>query len=149
MSENSEPVWIETDLALAIHDRQLAEHGGPIGVRDAAGLDLALARARNQWAYGETDLCALAAAYAYDVARNHPFTDGNKPTAWMLARLFLASNDVRIAFVPEEAVGMVLALAGGTLSEAGVAAWFTVRRADAPVDRRMQRPVRRFKTRTG
>ena len=77
MTKPVEPVWIETELALAIHDRQLAEHGGPIGLRDASALESALARARNQWTYGETDLCALAAAYAYGVARNHPFTDGN------------------------------------------------------------------------
>ena len=83
MTKPVEPVWIETELALAIHDRQLAEHGGPIGLRDASALESALARARNQWTYGETDLCALAAAYAYGVARNHPFTDGNKRTAWV------------------------------------------------------------------
>ncbi|MBP7950886.1 MAG: type II toxin-antitoxin system death-on-curing family toxin, partial [Verrucomicrobiales bacterium] len=113
----AEPVWIETELALAIHDRQLAEHGGPIGVRDASALESALARPRNQWAYGEADLCALAAAYAFGIARNHPFTDGNKRTAWILARLFLALNDVRIAFDPEDAVDMVLMLAAGNLAE--------------------------------
>jgi len=124
MSQSLEPVWIETELALAVHDRQLAEHGGPIGVRDAAGLDSALARAQNQWAYGETDLCALAAAYAYGVARNHPFTDGNKRTAWVLARLFLALNEVHIVFAPEDAIRMVLGLAAGTSEEAEVSAWF-------------------------
>lgn len=127
MLQIAEPVWIETELALAIHDRQLAEHSGPIGLRDAAILESALSRPRNQWAYGETDLCALAAAYAYDLARNHPFTDGNKRTAWVLARLFLALNDVQIGFVPEEAVHMVLALASGTLAEAEVADWFRAR----------------------
>ena len=127
MAQIAEPVWIEAELALAIHDRQLAEHGGPIGVRDASALESALARARNQWAYGEADLCALAEAYAYGVARNHHFTDGNKRTAWVLARLFLALNDLRIIFAPEEAIQMVLALAGGTLAEADVANWFRAR----------------------
>ncbi|WP_333604988.1 type II toxin-antitoxin system death-on-curing family toxin [Novosphingobium sp.] len=127
MVQIAEPVWIETELALAIHDRQLAEHSGPIGLRDTAILESALGHPRNQWAYGETDLCALAAAYAYGVARNHPFTDGNKRTAWVLARLFLALNDVQIGFVPEEAVHMVLALASGTLAEAEVADWFRAR----------------------
>ncbi len=129
MAQKVEPVWINTELALAIHDRQLAEHGGPIGVRDAAALESALDRPRNQWAYGEADLCALAAAYAYGVARNHPFTDGNTRTAWVLARLFLALNTMRISFAPEEAIPMVLALASGSLTEAEVAAWFRARLA--------------------
>jgi death-on-curing protein len=77
MGQIAEPVWIEAALALAIHDRQLAEHRGPMGVRDASAMELALGRPRNQWAYGEADLCALAAAYSYGVARNHPFVDGN------------------------------------------------------------------------
>lgn len=127
----AEPVWIETELALAIHDRQLAEHGGPVGVRDASALESALGRPRNQWAYGKADPCALAAAYAYDIARNHPFTDGNKRTAWVLARLFLALNAVRIVFAPEEAVHMVLALASGTLTEAEVADWLRARQASS------------------
>lgn len=127
MVQIAEPVWIEAELALAIHDRQLAEHGGPIGVRDASALESALGRPRNQWAYGEVDLCSLAAAYAYGVASNHPFVDGNKRTAWVLARLFLVLNEVRIAFAPEEAIHMVLALASGTLTEVEVAEWFRTR----------------------
>ena len=129
MVSSAEPVWIEAELALAIHDRQLAEHGGPIGVRDTSALESALARPRNQWAYGQSDLCALAAAYAFGVARNHPFADGNKRTAWVLARLFLALNDVRIAFKPEAAIEMVLMLAAGNLAENEVAAWLSARRA--------------------
>lgn len=129
MAQIAEPVWIEADLALAIHDRQLAEHGGPIGVRNTSALESALGRPRNQWAYGEADLCALAAAYAYGVARNHPFVDGNKRTAWVLARLFLGLNGVQIGFAPEEAIHMVLALASGSLAEAEVAEWFRTRLA--------------------
>lgn len=127
--QSHEPVWIETELALAIHDRQLAEHGGPIGLRDAPALDSALARPRYQWVYGETELCTLAAAYAYGVARSHPFVDGNKRTAWVLARLFLVLNDIRVSFEPEEAVHMVLKLAAGKLSERDVAEWFEARQS--------------------
>jgi death-on-curing protein len=123
VAETREPAWIEVELALAIHDRQLAEHGGPIGLRDASGLASALARPRNQWAYGETDPCALAAAYAYGIARNHPFVDGNKRTAWVLARLFLALNGISISFAPEDAVRVVLELAASNLDEANFAAW--------------------------
>jgi death on curing protein len=119
-----EPVWLDAEIALAIHDRQLAEHGGGIGVRDAGLLDSALARPVNQWNYGENDLPALAAAYAYGVAKNHPFVDGNKRTAWVLARLFLALNDVSLKFTSEEAIATVLVLAAGELSEEEMADWF-------------------------
>lgn len=124
-----EPVWIDAKLALAIHDRQLAEHGGPSGVRDAGALESALARAHNQWSYGEVDLCALAAAYAFGVARNHPFTDGNKRTAWVVARAFLMLNAVELAYSPGDAISTVLALAAGELNEAELADWFRVHMA--------------------
>jgi death on curing protein len=119
-----EPVWLDAQVALAIHDRQLAEHGGGVGVRDAGMLESALARPQNQWTYGEDDVCALAAAYAFGVAKNHPFVDGNKRTAWVLARLFLALNDVSLKFTSEEAIATVLALAAGELSEEQMADWF-------------------------
>jgi death on curing protein len=123
-SDRIAPVWLDAELALAIHERQLAEHGGGIGVRDAGMLDSALARPLNQWNYGEEDLCALAAAYAFGVAKNHPFIDGNKRTAWVLARVFLALNNVRISFASEEAIATVLALAAGELSEDQMGDWF-------------------------
>ncbi len=119
-----EPVWLDANVALAIHERQLAEHGGGIGVRDEGLLESALGRPVNRWAYGEDDLCALAAAYAFGVARNHPFIDGNKRTAWVLARLFLRLNGAVLIFAPEEAIRTVLALAAGELSEAELADWF-------------------------
>lgn len=119
-----EPEWLPIDLALAVHDRQLAEHGGPVGVRDAAGLDSALARPVNQWAYGENDLCALAAAYAFGIARNHPFADGNKRTAWVFARLFLRLNGQAIAFSARDAIAAMQSLAAGELSEGELADWF-------------------------
>jgi death-on-curing protein len=118
-----EPVWLDAAIALAIHDRQLAEHGGGTGVRDRGALDSALTRPLNRWHYGEDDLAALAAAYAYGLARNHPFVDGNKRTAWVLARLFLALNQAALSFAPEEAIRAMLALAAGELEEEALAAW--------------------------
>ena len=131
MTERIEPEWLSLDLALAIHDRQLAEHGGPTGVRDQGMLESALARPLNQWTYGEDDLCALAAAYAYGIARNHPFADGNKRTAWVFARLFLRLNGQALSFAPREAIDIVLALAAGELSEDELADWFRQRRCAA------------------
>lgn len=124
MAFRLEPVWLDARLALAIHDRQLAEHGGPVGVRDQGALESALARARNQWEYGEDDLCVLAAAHAFGVARNHPFTDGNKRTAWVLARTFLVLNSVELAFRAEDAVTAVQRLAAGDMSEEQLTNWF-------------------------
>jgi death-on-curing protein len=124
VAERLAPVWLETDLALAIHDRQLAEHGGGTGLRDEGALESAMVRPYNKWMYGERDLCVLAAAYAYGVARNHPFMDGNKRTAWVLARLFLKLNGLTISYTAKEAVSLVLALAAGELSERDLADWF-------------------------
>lgn len=111
-------------LALAIHDRQLAEHGGAQGVRDAGALASAMARPQNQWSYGENDLCALAAAHAFGIARNHPFTDGNKRTAFVISLLFLARNGISLRFDKIAAIDTFLALAAGELSEEELADWF-------------------------
>lgn len=119
-----EPVWLDANDALAIHDRQLAEHGGGTGVREMAMLESALARPVNRWIYGDDDPANLAAAYAFGVARNHPFVDGNKRTAWVLARLFLALNRHAIRFDPEAATHVMIALAAGELSEVEMADWF-------------------------
>ncbi|MEZ5749523.1 MAG: type II toxin-antitoxin system death-on-curing family toxin [Caenibius sp.] len=124
MSERHEPRWVGEQTALALHDRQLAEHGGPSGIRDAGMLASALARPVNQWAYGEDDPCALAAAYAFGIARNHPFTDGNKRTAWVVARLFLRKNGVPLAYAERHAIRTVQALAAGELTEDELADWF-------------------------
>ena len=123
-ADRQEPVWIEKSVALAIHDRQLAEHGGGSGVRDDGLLESALARPINQWTYGEDDRCQLAAAYAFGVVRNHPFLDGNKRTGWVLARLFLALNQVALTFDTVDATRTMIAFAAGTLSEADLADWF-------------------------
>jgi death on curing protein len=119
-----EPVWLDAHVALANHDRQLAEHGGGTGVRAPDMLESALGRPVNQWHYRADDLCALAAAYAFGVARDHPFVEGNKRTAWVLARLSLVLNGVEIAFTPDDAVATVLALAAGEQSEEELADWF-------------------------
>lgn len=112
-------------LALAVHARQLAEHGGMDGVRDETLLDSALARPQQLFAYGDPvpDLAALVASLAYGLARNHPFVDGNKPTALVLCRTFLALNAVELVASSKEKYLTFLSLAEGNLSEAELAEW--------------------------
>lgn len=126
-------VWIERPLALAIHERQLAEHGGGIGVRDEALLESALARPQQLFAYGDPppDLAALAASLAYGLARNHPFVDGNKRTAHVCYYVFLILNDVRLDVGLEEMYVQMIALAEGSLDEAAFAAWLRPRMVTA------------------
>jgi len=121
--------WIGRDVAYAIHDRQLAEHGGLDGVRDGGAVESALARPQNVTAYGEPDAADLAAAYAYGLARDHGFVDGNKRTAWVVARLFLADNGYRLSFDPADAIKTMEALAAGTIEESQMAGWFRQRLA--------------------
>ena len=116
--------WVEANVALAIHDRQLAEHGGLDGVRDRGAVESALARPQNLAAYGEPDAADLAAAYAFGIARNHDFADGNKRTAWVVARLFLADNDRTLRFDPIDAIRTMEGVAAGTIDEAQLARWF-------------------------
>lgn len=116
--------WGASDTVFAVHDRQLAEHGGLDGIRDRGAVESALGRPQNLPAYGEPDAADLAAAYAFGLARNHGFSDGNKRTAWVIARLFLALNGFKLAFDPVDAVRTVEAVAAGTLDEAALAAWF-------------------------
>jgi death-on-curing protein len=123
----TEPVWLDSRIAYAVHDRQLAEHGGGVGLRDAGALESALARPINRWNYGEDERVVLAAAYAFGIARNHPFVDGNKRTAWILARLFLLANGIEITFDKVDATNTVIALAAGELSEDELADWFRQR----------------------
>jgi len=122
-------VWLEKALVLAIHDRQIAEHGGSAGVRDEGLLESALARPQQSHAYGDPapDLADLAAALAYGLARNHPFLDGNKRTAHVAYRTFLALNGADLVATDEEKYVAMLALAEGKLAERDFAAWLRER----------------------
>lgn len=115
--------WISSELALAIHQRQLAEHGGLSGIRDKGLLDSALARPQNLHAYGENDLYVLAAAYGFGIARNHPFNDGNKRTAYVITRLFLKLHGNDMSGTPENRVRLFEQLAAGNISEHELIAW--------------------------
>ena len=117
-------IWVALAVAEAAHLEQLAEHGGGQGVRDARLLDSAMARAQNLAAYGEPDAAALAAAYAFGIARNHPFVDGNKRTATVVAETFLVLNGYTLEASDAELVVVFLALASGELSEEELADWF-------------------------
>lgn len=119
--------WVCKDVLYAIHDRQLAEHGGLSGVLDAGRLEAALDRQQNLAAYGVPDAATLAAAYAYGLARNHGFADGNKRTGWVVARLFLADNGFTLRFDPADAVLTMESVAAGSLSEPELAEWFRQR----------------------
>ena len=126
--------WIEKRLVLAIHDRQLAEHGGNPGVRDESLLDSALARPQQLHAYGDPppDLAALAASLAFGLARNHAFIDGNKRTAHVCYRVFLAMNGVALTAAAGEKYTSMVGLAEGSVSEAQFAEWLRQRIAPAP-----------------
>ena len=115
--------WLRERTVLALHEEQLTEHGGAEGVRDIGLLQSALARPENLAVYGDPDAAALAAAYAFGIARNHPFTDGNKRTTAVSALLFLVHNGIGFQIGEAELVVMTLALAAGELTEDEVAAW--------------------------
>lgn len=119
----TEPVWLTEALVLAIQAEQLAIFGGASGVRDAGLLASALDRPRNKFAYGEADLSALAAAYGYGIARNHPFIDGNKRTALLAIYTFLGLNEREFDVDEAEAAAVIESMAAGKLSEAELAAW--------------------------
>ena len=116
-------VWIATEVAEAAHAEQLAEHGGPAGVRDAGALDSAMTRARNLALYGDPDWAALAAAYGFGIARNHPFADGNKRTAAVVMETFIMLNGCTLTASDAELVVAVQALAAGELGEEQLADW--------------------------
>src|SRR5947209_13537646 len=120
-----DPIWISKELTLAIHSRQLAEHGGADGIRDEGLLDSALARPRNHFAYQDPtpDIAALAAAYAFGIARNHAFIDGNKRTAYVVCRTVLLLNGLDMTASQVDRYLKFLAVAEGSLSEADLAVW--------------------------
>lgn len=122
-------IWLEKELVLAIHDRQLAEHGGSSGVRDMTLLESALARPQQAYACGDPlpDIAELAASLAFGLARNHPFVDGNKRTAYVAYRTFIAINGAEFIATDEDKFVTILALAEGKLEEKDFAAWLRAR----------------------
>lgn len=122
-------VWLLEETIVAIHHRQIAEHGGGEGLRDQGLLSSALARPQNLFAYGQPppDLAALAAAYAFGLARNHPFVDGNKRTALVAARTFLLLNGINLEAGQDEKFLTFQRLAEGSLTEEQLADWIRKR----------------------
>ncbi len=116
--------WVTLSVVLAVHDRQLAEHGGADGIRNPGAIDAALARPVNLFAYGGCDAAELAAAYAFGLAKNRGFVDGNKRTAWVTARLFLADNSRSLDFDPLDAIRTMENVAAGRIGESELADWF-------------------------
>jgi death-on-curing protein len=121
----NEPVWLDVEILIDLHAEQLALFGGPDGVRDQGMLESALGRPINKFTYGETDLAALAAAYGFGIARNHPFVDGNKRAAFGAIIVFLGLNDVDLLVPPESATAIILALAAGEVNDEGLTRWIT------------------------
>lgn len=117
-------IWISEEVAYAAHHEQLAEHSGGEGVRDAKLLESAMARPINLASYGDPDICELAASYAYGIARNHPFVDGNKRIAAVVSETFLMLNGGQLTASDAELVVAFVALAAGELSEDELADWF-------------------------
>jgi death-on-curing protein len=120
-------IWVTHEAALSLHLEQLAEHGGGHGVRDEGLFESAMARPENRAAYGEPDAASLAANYAFGIARNHPFIDGNKRTALVVSELFLAKNGLRVDSGDAEMLAIFLDLAAGELTEDELAGWFRER----------------------
>jgi death-on-curing protein len=119
----NEPIWLDLEEIIDMHSEQLALFGGPEGIRDRGALESAIARPINQWYYGQSDMASLAAAYAFGLARNHAFVDGNKRIAFHAMMVFLRSNGVRYAPDPAEATEIILSLAAGEVSEENLARW--------------------------
>jgi death-on-curing protein len=134
-------IWIDVKTALATHDEQLAAHGGAAGLRDGAMLESAMARPLDLVALGEPDAADLAASYAFGIARNRPFVDGNKRTALVVSETFLALNGYRLTASDAEVVVTFLALAAGELTAEDLAAWFRTRspRTDSVKERYARR----------
>ena len=116
-------VWIASNVLYAVHDEQLAEHGGLVGLRDANALESAIARAQQLAHYGSPDVAELAAAYGFGIARNHPFSDGNKRTAFVAVELFLALNGHELTTDDADCILTMLRLAAGDTEEAAFAQW--------------------------
>jgi death-on-curing protein len=118
-----EPRWLSLNEVLVTHERQLGRFGGAPGIRDQGMLESALSRPRNKWEYERADIVELAAAYAFGIARNHPFVDGNKRVAFLAMAAFLRLNGVHFAPSQEAATAATMALAAGEIDETGFARW--------------------------
>ncbi|WP_027579718.1 type II toxin-antitoxin system death-on-curing family toxin [Bradyrhizobium sp. Ai1a-2] len=119
----SEPFWLTRQMIEAIHDEQLAIHGGAGGLRDEGMLESALDRRRNKWSYEHAELADLAAAYAFGIAHNHPFVDGNTRTSLLALYTFLGVNDIDFDVPEAEAAAMIVDLASGEVDEDGLTRW--------------------------
>lgn len=124
---NEQPIWIQNEAVIAIHRRQIAEHGGFDGVRDHGLLESALNKPKNLYYYNQPtpNIVEMAASYAFGIARNHPFIDGNKRTAYVVCRLFLQLNGLDIHASQAEKYETFLKLAAGELSEETLAEWLS------------------------
>jgi death-on-curing protein len=120
-----EPIWLNREDCLAIHEMMLAQHGGLAGVRDEGLLESALAKPQHLFAYNSPTLPQIAASYAAGIIHNHPFLDGNKRTGFMLAATFLELNAMQLTATEESVVKMTLALADGKLKQAAYAEWLS------------------------
>jgi death-on-curing protein len=119
-----EPEWLDRAMVEAIHDLQLNQHGGLRGIRDVGALESALGRPRHKWVYGAADdLSDCAAAYGFGIAKNHPFADGNKRTAFQAMYTFLGVNGIELIAPEADAVTIMIALATDEVDEAGLATW--------------------------
>ena len=128
----AEPLWLERELVLLLHEDIIAETGGAAGVRDEGLLDSALARPLNRHAYeGVTDIVELAATYAVAIASNHPFIDGNKRSAFMALGLFLEENGFQLTAEPGDATDAMMAVARGETTIEALAVWLEARVAPA------------------
>ena len=116
-------VWLTRELLMAVHDEQIAEHGGASGIRDMGLLESAIARPLNHAGYGGADIAELGALYALAIARNHPFVDGNKRTAFVALETFLVLNRLELTAGDAEATVMMLDMAAGTVSDAAFIEW--------------------------
>jgi death-on-curing protein len=123
MSEAEEQLWITYEQAIAIHGEQLRRFGGAPGLRDEGMLQSALERPVNKWTYEQASFAELAAAYAFGLAKNHAFVDGNKRIAFMGMITFLHKNGVPFAPDPAHATAIILALAAGEVSEESLTRW--------------------------
>lgn len=120
----TEPTWLNQAILEALHADQISEHGGSPGIRDEGLLESAITRPQQKWHYDpKADLASLAAAYAFGIAKNHPFVDGNKRVALVAAYTFLAINDFELEAPEPEAVTLILGTADGSVSEADLASW--------------------------